>query len=95
MDTNFILNILPDVRVETISFAIKIKEFELQKEFTATFGHLGSMDWKPNLEGISYFIDNILPAVKEKIPHATFHIAGRNMPESLKLTCQGLVVHGK
>lgn len=97
VDTNFILNILPDVRVETISFAIKIKEFEFQKkEFTATFGHLGSMDWKPNLEGIAYFIDNVLPTVKEKIPHATFHIAGRNMPEKFKTDMsKGLIVHGE
>lgn len=42
--------------------------------------HLGSMDWRPNVEGIRWFIKEVLPLIVEKMPDIRVHIAGRNMP---------------
>lgn len=43
--------------------------------------HLGAMDWRPNVEGLSWFLEKIWPKVKREVPDASFHFAGRNMPE--------------
>lgn len=44
----------------------------------------GSMDWMPNEDGILYFVLEILPRIRAKIPQATLTIIGRNPSERLK-----------
>lgn len=58
--------------------------------------HLGSMDWKPTLQGISYFIRNIWPGLKRAIPEAELHLAGAHMPKSwFTYGIPGLFVQGR
>jgi len=47
-----------------------------QKPFELVF--TGSMDWHPNEDAILYFIDNILPHIKKRLPAVTLTVAGRN-----------------
>ncbi|MFP4468836.1 MAG: glycosyltransferase [Bacteroidales bacterium] len=47
-----------------------------------TVFHLGSMDWRPNQEGIRWFLDEVWPRVIERDPSLRFHLAGKNIPES-------------
>jgi polysaccharide biosynthesis protein PslH len=37
----------------------------------------GSMDWLPNVDGVKYFVDEILPLVSAKVPDVTLTIVGR------------------
>jgi glycosyltransferase involved in cell wall biosynthesis len=46
-------------------------------------GYLGSLDWAPNLFGLSWFIRNVWPIVSEKVPVPSLHIAGRRGDERL------------
>jgi glycosyltransferase involved in cell wall biosynthesis len=46
--------------------------------------HLGTMFWMPNVEGVSWFIREAWPQVKALVPAATFTIAGKRPPESLR-----------
>ncbi len=46
----------------------------------ASFFHLGSMDWKPNKNGIQWLLTNVWPMVRKEVPHATLHLAGKDMP---------------
>jgi len=43
----------------------------------------GSMDWLPNEDAMRYFIDDILPLVKRRIPDVHLTIVGRNPYPSL------------
>ena len=43
----------------------------------------GSMDWLPNEDAMRYFIDDILPLVKQRIPGVHLTIVGRNPYPSL------------
>ena len=43
----------------------------------------GSMDWLPNEDAMRYFIDYILPIVKQRIPEVHLTIVGRNPYPSL------------
>lgn len=57
---------------------------------------IGSLDWMPNMEGLDWFIKNCWPEVHRRWPKITFHIAGRNTPETLlKLDMPGVKVHGE
>jgi len=43
---------------------------------------IGSLDWRPNREAISWFINNCWQELKNRHPAIKFYIAGRNAPES-------------
>lgn len=38
---------------------------------------LGSLDWFPNVHGVSWFIEEVLPRVREQIPQTKLRIVGR------------------
>ena len=43
----------------------------------------GSMDWRPNQDGIGWFVDAILPRIRQQMPQAGLDIVGRNPPAAL------------
>jgi len=49
----------------------------------------GVMDYPPNNEAMLYFIKEIFPIVKKKIPNATLTVAGRNPTIELKSLAEG------
>lgn len=44
----------------------------------------GSMDWRPNQDGVKYFVEEIFPLIKRQIPVATFTVVGRKPPQWLQ-----------
>jgi len=58
---------------------------------------LGSLDWKPNQEGLLWFINQVFPKVKLQEKDITFHVAGRNAPDWLKdkVHGDGVFFHGE
>jgi polysaccharide biosynthesis protein PslH len=49
-----------------------------------TIGFLGSMDWMPNIEGIHWFLREVLPLVRQTLPTVRLKIIGRNPPASIR-----------
>lgn len=47
-------------------------------------GFLGSMDWMPNMDGVQWFVREVLPKVREQIPQIRLKIIGRNPPPSIR-----------
>jgi polysaccharide biosynthesis protein PslH len=45
---------------------------------------LGSMDWEPNIDAVSYFCRDIFPRVRARFPKTVFQIVGRNPHPSVK-----------
>ena len=70
-----------------IPYGVYPEEFTPKSEIEGKpkFYHIGSMNWMPNAEGIRWFIDEVLPKTVEKVPNFVYHLAGRNMPEWLKM----------
>jgi len=68
-----------------IPYGVYPEEFTPKSEIEGKpkFYHIGSMNWMPNEEGISWFIDEVLPKTVEKVPDFVYHLAGRSMPEWL------------
>lgn len=46
--------------------------------------HIGAMDWMPNVEAITWFLENVWKELYKELPDFEFHFAGRNMPASFK-----------
>jgi polysaccharide biosynthesis protein PslH len=45
--------------------------------------HIGTMYWQPNIEGITWFLDEIYPLVRQQVPNVRFTLIGARPPASL------------
>ena len=71
--------------ITTIPFGIDISDYlveEADKPEISLF-HLGSLDWKPNLEGILWFLDQVWKPVSDMYPNLKIYLAGRNIPDDI------------
>lgn len=56
----------------------------------------GQMDYRPNYEGALWFINHVLPLVREKIPNARVHFVGASPPAVLRaLASSSVTVTGR
>ncbi len=44
--------------------------------------HIGAMDWLPNQEGVSWFLEQVWLDIKNKFPETKLRLAGKKMPKS-------------
>lgn len=54
-----------------------------QDEIVNQLVFVGSMNWRPNQDGVVYFIESILPLIREKKPDIIVKIVGHSPPESI------------
>jgi glycosyltransferase involved in cell wall biosynthesis len=50
----------------------------------------GSMDWLPNVDAIEYFLAEVFPLIRKRLPETTFTIAGRSPDARVLKAVQGL-----
>jgi glycosyltransferase involved in cell wall biosynthesis len=50
----------------------------------------GSMDWLPNVDAVEYFLSEVLPLIRDRLPGATFTIAGRSPDVRVLKAVRGL-----
>ena len=58
----------------------------------------GSMDWLPNVDATLYFLSEVLPLIRDRLPGTTFTIAGRSPDAKILKAVKGLkgvIVTGK
>jgi polysaccharide biosynthesis protein PslH len=58
---------------------------------------VGTMNWYPNIEAMEFFLRDVWPGLKERVPAAIMDIAGSNPPDSLVRLAHSLPdvqVHG-
>lgn len=73
-------------------------EYNHDKQFSAfpVFYSLASMDWLPNIQGIQWFIDEVIPEVIAEYPEFVFRIAGKKIPGGIsRLQSPHLIIDGE
>ncbi len=69
---------------------------QVPPEQPQSISFIGSLDWMPNIEGLSWFLDRIWPNLITIFPKLTLHIAGRNCPDWIRTqSMKNVVVHGE
>jgi glycosyltransferase involved in cell wall biosynthesis len=71
---------------EIVENGVDIEYFKPQRDVErdpARLLFLGSLDWRPNLDGVRLLLDDIFPKVRATIPRATLSLVGRRPPEWL------------
>jgi polysaccharide biosynthesis protein PslH len=72
-------------RVDAVPTGVDIDYFAPPPESpqTADLTFVGSMDWNPNIDGIDWFIREVLPLIRKERSGVTLAIVGRKPPEHL------------
>ena len=73
-------------RVSEIPTGVNIDYFlppERPSAAVADLVFVGSMDWLPNVDGVFYFVREILPLIRQKRPETSLAVVGRTPPPRL------------
>ena len=89
-------------RVEAMSNGVDADFFSPQHDLATPYadGELplvftGAMDYWPNIDAVTWFASEVLPALRARWPHLRFYIVGRSpTPEVQALASEGVVVTG-
>lgn len=88
-DYDFFHEKFADIEGIVLPFGIDLDEYDHDEEYIPSLNpklfHIGSLAWKPNLEGIEWFFEEIWPHIHEAFPTLTFTLAGREIPEKIKM----------
>lgn len=76
-DQEYFKNRYPN-KTHNIPVTFEVKNIK-NKKIKNSIAHLGSMDWRPNIEGINWFLEKVKPKLKQE--DVNIYIAGKNMPE--------------
>lgn len=73
-------------RVAVVENGVDTAYFQPQarRRQSARMLFLGSLDWRPNLDGVRLLLEHVFPAVRAEEPSATLCLVGRNPPEALR-----------
>jgi len=77
----------PTCAITVVPTGVDTKKYTIAPPSTATpprIVFLGSMDWEPNIDCVTYFCREIFPQVRAEFPSAIFQIVGRNPHPSVK-----------
>src|SRR6266566_1166954 len=85
-DRDAFLDFLPKSKLTIIPTGVDVDYFHplpgLETPDSIVF--TGSMDWLPNEEGIFYFVEQVLPRIRQQLPQASLCVVGRKPSERLK-----------
>lgn len=90
-------------RVHAVGNGIDTAKFAPGAQFKriAAMGELivftGQMDYRPNIEGVSWFVETILPHIHRRHPKVSFAIVGRKPTDAVKALAKhpGVIVTGE
>jgi len=86
-DRQQMLAIDPSCEISVVPTGVDTQTFTRVPHADATEPRIvfvGSMDWEPNIDAVTYFVNQIFPKIRAEFPAATFHIVGRNPAPSVR-----------
>lgn len=96
LDKKAYSKIIPKTPVSCIPFGInEVKKCGTSRKNPSSFFYLGAMDWKPNIQAVNWFVENVWQKFSQENPTATFNIGGRKLVPNLFKKISGLGNHGE
>ena len=99
LDTERLRRIITDAKIVTIPNGVDCEFFNAKGAATrpnsAVF--VGTMNWYPNIDAMQFFLREVWPQLRTRVPDATLDIAGSNPPEDLTRLARslpGVTLHG-
>lgn len=83
--------------VRTVSAGVDLERFDSANPpaFQPKICFLGSLEWKPNEQGLLWFLEHVWDSLHELHPESELHVAGKNPPSHLRqMDIPGMTFHG-
>lgn len=77
-----------------VGIATELYPFAPATDLPQSLFHIGAMDWQPNVDAVTWLVDEIFPIIRQNTPNASLHLAGRAMATSTSST-HGVTRHGE
>ncbi len=88
-----------DGAVKIVPNGVDITHFtpDFESEASAHLIYIGSMDWYPNEDAVSFFAEDVLPLIQDSVPDVKFSIVGGNPSARVQSLAErkGVVVTGR
>lgn len=86
-DRNSFLDFLPPGKLTVAPNGVDSEYFSPSplSEIPASIAFVGSMDWMPNEDAVAYFVRDIFPLIRKRIPEASLCVVGRHPTARLKM----------
>jgi glycosyltransferase involved in cell wall biosynthesis len=85
-------------KLDVFPVALNFEKYtpDVSKTSFPTLFHLGAMDWRPNKEGLEWFLDEVWPDIEKLSGELRFYIAGKNMQKQFfDYDSDNLIVEGE
>jgi polysaccharide biosynthesis protein PslH len=88
VDEHFFKSIGCKIPIHTFPVALDLADYKNNYPISPekSVGYIGSMDWRPNIEGLSWFLDRVWPSIQQLKADIYFHLAGKNIPKQFIIT---------
>jgi sugar transferase (PEP-CTERM/EpsH1 system associated) len=91
--------LIPDRPVSTVGNGVDVEYFHSMRttKLPAEIVFTGVMDYIPNVDAVTWFCDEILPLVRQRLAHARFTICGSRPSEAVRRLAErpGVTVTGR
>jgi sugar transferase (PEP-CTERM/EpsH1 system associated) len=79
-DRNSFAQLIEETKISVIPTGVDLDFFQpaAAEEESNVLVFTGAMDWKPNEDASFYFVEEIFPMIRERVPHTSFVVVGRN-----------------
>lgn len=82
--------------IANIPVGVNIKACEQHYKHQHSIYFIGALDWKPNLDGLKWFVENVWDELTKLLPHLEFHVAGKRTPAEIhRIKRKNIFIHGQ
>lgn len=94
VDEHFFNSLGFNHQVHTFPVALNLENYHHDYKLSPnkSVGYIGSMDWRPNIEGVDWFLEQVWPSILQLGSGITFHLAGKNIPDSYRFLANDHVI---
>ncbi|HJS89959.1 MAG TPA: glycosyltransferase [Steroidobacteraceae bacterium] len=99
LDADRFREIVPDANIVVVPNGVDCEFFAPRGQQTRpnSIVFVGTMNWYPNVQAVSYLLREVWPVLKSVVPTATLDVAGSNPPDSIVRMARALpdvTIHG-
>lgn len=95
VELELIHSIVPNTNLHLLPLIMDIKKPETSYTERQDLVFVGGYQHAPNVDAVHYFVSEVMPILRKKLPNVRLHIVGSNPPEDIKaLACSDIIVQG-
>ncbi len=95
VELDLLRTLVPHANIHLLPLIMDIKSAQKTFSDRQNIVFVGGFQHTPNVDAVKYFVSNIMPLLRQRLPGVCFHIVGSNPPSDIRaLACQDIIIRG-